>query len=316
MYNVEPYLHQAIKSILSQTYRDFEFIILDDGSTDNSIAIVESYNDPRIRLIRSAHIGRAMALNSAIGYAKAEILALMDADDLCIACRFEKQLSILNNLPKDTLLSSWYGVFYGSTMHYYVTPPTTSREIKKGLLLHSYISHPALMLYKDTLVSEGGYRSSIKEQAFVDYETWLGIKDKIEFYIIPEILIYHRYRQNSLSNNIYYKQRIMYSIQQPYYNDLQAQFGISVKWEEYLYRGWREYFYGSKNKARNYWRRLGFLIYRHPRVILAWLTTFMPEHLFIQFKESRAKFRLMYLFFYYTNKSKILRNQLDTLLNE
>ena len=134
----------------------------------------------------------------------------------------------------------------------------------------------------------------------------MKIKDKVEYHIIPEILVFHRFRKKSLSNDTSYKQKIMYSIQEPYYTDLQLHFGISDRREQTLYRGWREYFYGDKRKARTYWRKLGPALFRQPRAMLAWLVTFLPENIFVRFKEFRLKFRLWYLVNYCTkNKCSI-----------
>ncbi len=95
VYNAEEYLRPAIESILEQTFTDFEFLIVDDGSTDCSVEIIHSYTDPRIRLIQQENQGCYTARNHAIAEAKGEFLASMDADDISLPTRFERQIEYL-----------------------------------------------------------------------------------------------------------------------------------------------------------------------------------------------------------------------------
>ncbi|MEW6062650.1 MAG: glycosyltransferase, partial [Bacteroidota bacterium] len=240
-YNSASTLKSAIKSILNQTFREFELLVLDDGSTDTSGEIISSFHDSRIRYIPLEHRGLTQTLNDGLRLATYDIIARMDADDVCVPQRFEKQLSLLKRLPEHYLLSCWYAIFVDTSIQYVIKTPTVASEIKKGLLLYSYLSHPGMMFIKNILLECGGYRSSAETDAFEDYATWLQIKEKVEFAIIPEVLVFQRYRKNSLSNNIAYKQKTMYAIQVPYYSNLQRHFGVTGK-EEVLYRGWREYF--------------------------------------------------------------------------
>lgn len=307
---------QAINSTTQQTFNEFELLILDDGSTDDTERIVSEINDARLKYHKLPHQGLTKILNYGLSIAQYDIIARMDADDLCVPWRFERQLSILKQLPRNTILSSWYGVFTDSILNYCVTTPTTSSEIKKGLLLHSSISHPGLMFFKDTLLHNGGYCNDVDIDAFQDYETWLKIKGMVGFHIIPEILVYQRFRRESLSNNISYKQKTMYSIQKPYYNDLQLHFGITDKNEENIYRGWREYFFGDKSGARNYWIKLKYNLLRSPRIVIAYLLTYLPEPLLTVIKESRVRFRLQYYAQYFSKRNRELRQQFRALIGE
>jgi glycosyltransferase involved in cell wall biosynthesis len=106
VYNAEPYLAQAIDSILGQTFGDFEFLIVDDGSTDGSAEVVSRYTDPRIRLIRKENQGCYPARNRAIAEARGEYLANMDADDISLPERFEKQISYLKSNPEAVLVGT------------------------------------------------------------------------------------------------------------------------------------------------------------------------------------------------------------------
>jgi glycosyltransferase involved in cell wall biosynthesis len=313
-YNAAETIELSIRSILRQTNAEYELLVMDDGSTDETASIVSRLNDSRIQYHKLPHQGLTKTLNEGLSIARYDIIARMDADDLCVPWRFEKQLAVLNQLPKNTILSSWYGMFSDGALQYLVEQPISSNEIKKGLLLHSFLSHPGLMCFKDTIVKNGGYRTNVEIDAFQDYETWLAIKDNVEFHIIPEVLVFQRFRKESLSNNVTYKQQVMYSIQEPYYVDLYSHFGISDKREEDLYRGWREYFYGDKSKARTYWRKLGLTLVRQPRVMVAWFVTLLPENMFLCFKEYRLKFRLLYFVRYLLKINIRLRKQFALLI--
>ena len=99
VYNDEPFLNEAIESILSQTYNDFEFIIINDGSTDNSLKIIKSYSDQRILILQhDKNKGISKALNYGLRYAKGRFIARMDANDIALSERFDKQIKYLKIL--------------------------------------------------------------------------------------------------------------------------------------------------------------------------------------------------------------------------
>ena len=100
VYNREKYVGAAIESILAQTYTNFEFIIVDDGSTDHSVDIIQSYHDPRIRLIQlPQNLGVSQARNTGNALARGNYIAVMDSDDISLPSRFEKQLAFLSRHP-------------------------------------------------------------------------------------------------------------------------------------------------------------------------------------------------------------------------
>ncbi len=107
VYNGDKYLREEIESILNQTFKDFEFIIVNDGSTDKSLEIIKSYNDPRIVIIDQENTGLAKALNNGINIAKGRYIARMDQDDISNPERFEKQIEFLENLSEYVAIGSW-----------------------------------------------------------------------------------------------------------------------------------------------------------------------------------------------------------------
>ncbi|HKQ33129.1 MAG TPA: glycosyltransferase family A protein, partial [Thermodesulfobacteriota bacterium] len=109
VYNGEKFLNEAIDGILNQTFRDFEFLIINDGSTDGSREIIKSYKDPRINLVdNESNIGLTASLNRGLSLAGGEYIARQDADDISLPERLEKQISILERNPDIALLGSWY----------------------------------------------------------------------------------------------------------------------------------------------------------------------------------------------------------------
>lgn len=107
-YNAERWLSEAIESVLVQTYKDFEFIIVDDGSSDNTPEIIKRYADidHRIRVISKTNSGLTDSLNAGISQAKGEWIARLDADDICLPHRLEEQVKYVKNNPKIVLLGS------------------------------------------------------------------------------------------------------------------------------------------------------------------------------------------------------------------
>jgi hypothetical protein len=157
-----------------------------------------------------------------------------------------------------------------------------------------------------------GYRNLV----FEDYDLWLRIMKEINFYIIPEILYFLRFRSDSLSrDNIKEKYKVYYNIQQPYYDESFGEyFGITDKSKVLEKRGWREYFYGKKPAALKFWKKLGFVILLKPRVLFAILTLLLPGKFFIKLKELRIRFRLEYLVSYFSNINKESRETFYKIL--
>lgn len=115
-YNTEEYIDEAIQSILNQTYTNYEFIIIDDGSTDHTLDIIMKYakKDDRIIVITRKNIGLAQSLNDGVRIARGEYIARMDSDDVCALERFEKQVNYLNEHPDIFMLGSNYYIIYGN----------------------------------------------------------------------------------------------------------------------------------------------------------------------------------------------------------
>jgi glycosyltransferase involved in cell wall biosynthesis len=199
-YNAECYIAEAIDSVLRQTYVDFEFIIVNDGSTDNTLNIINRFNDPRIRIINQDNQGVAAALNNGLKHARARYIARFDADDICYPERLKKQLSFLEKNPEYILAGSdvEYISAGGDHLFNFECIAHTHEEIIQKMYFYCPFVHPAVMYKKDTIISLGGYPENAHN--FEDYLLWTGIAKAGKLYNIPEPLI--KYRLNPTSATI------------------------------------------------------------------------------------------------------------------
>ncbi len=291
-YNCGEYITQSIKSILNQTYKDFELLIIDDGSTDNTEKIISGFYDERIRYIKLPHAGRSKALNYGLKVAKSGWVALMDADDISHSVRLERQVEHIvkgNNF----IISTWSAYFVKNKILYTVETPQFGPEVKRKLALHSYICNSSVLFNKNFILASGGYNENLER--FEDYELWLRIKDKAEFVVIPGYFQFVRVRKDSSSNfNKIETRKIIYGIQETYYRDFHSNFLNYSKFEELAVRGWREFFYGDKIKARSQWEKL-FFAKPSIKIFLAYLLTFLPTFYLNSVRELRFKLRLKYI---------------------
>ncbi len=300
-YNNAEYLPSSIKSILNQSYKDFNFIIIDDGSTDNTKEVVNSFNDKRIKYFKIENSGLGTALNYGLNISETELIVRMDADDISLPDRIEKQYNFISKNKNYDIISSWYSAFDNENLLYTIKTPEHDAEIKKRFALHSEVIHAGMLYKKDKIISNGGYKPGV----FEDYELWLKIMDKVTFYNLQEVLLLVRYRKNSFSrDNIIEKNKLVYGIQAPYYGkDLVKNFNINPD-EENEIRGWREFFYGEEEKANIYWNSKGVF---SSRVSIAKIILLFPHKFILWFKENRIKFRLKYFLSYFTESNIYLR---------
>jgi glycosyltransferase involved in cell wall biosynthesis len=199
VYNGEKYLKESIESILNQTYENFEFLIIDDGSTDNSKEILKSYEsqDRRIKLFfREENRGLTKNLNFLINNSRGKYIARMDADDVSFKDRFEKQINFFShNLEIDIL-----GTFaidideYGNIIRTR-TVPINDKEIKKMILKLSPLIHPTVMFKKNALEKISFYNEKFLTSQ--DLDMWYrAMAIGLKFHNIDEPLLYYRYDSN------------------------------------------------------------------------------------------------------------------------
>ncbi len=197
VYNCEEHICEAIESILSQTFSDFELIIIDDGSTDKTLKNVQAIanGDERIRLITRPNRGLVASLNQGIDIARGVWIARMDADDIALPNRFERQLEWLLQTSAQ-MCGSWVRRF-GSSDKRVVRLPQSDEAIKVEMLFSCPFAHPTMMI-KTSILQAMKYDS--KWNSVEDYELWTraAIAGTI-MTNVPEVLLLYRVHKSQIS---------------------------------------------------------------------------------------------------------------------
>jgi glycosyltransferase involved in cell wall biosynthesis len=195
VFNAERFLREAMDSILCQTFYEFEFLIIDDGSTDNSLSIIRSYTDRRIRLyLNDQNIGISATLNKGLLLANSGLIARMDADDVSDPTRLQKQYDYMLAHPDCALLSTWATVVdesnnfeklerYRSAYYYY------------NLTFECWIYHPTVMFRKAAVQAVGSYSQRYSE----DYDLFWKLSTRYEIGNLAESLLNYRLSSSSLN---------------------------------------------------------------------------------------------------------------------
>ncbi|MBT3539013.1 glycosyltransferase family 2 protein [Candidatus Parcubacteria bacterium] len=200
-YNAESFIASAIKSVLDQSFKDFECVIVNDGSTDGTDKIIEQFrkSDPRIHVIHNEkNIGLTRSLNMGLSHCLGDYIARLDADDVCANDRLEMQYKLMES-TKDIALcgsSAWY-LDENDKKIGEKNLPTDYVDIKKKLLFNNQFVHSSLFIRKNVLDKEGFYNESFK--ASQDYELILRIASKYRVENISKHLVGWRVEENSLS---------------------------------------------------------------------------------------------------------------------
>lgn len=197
VYNGEKFLRQAVDSILNQSFKNFEFIIIDDGSTDRTAEIVKSYKDERIKFIQNEkNVGLAKSLNRGIQLAKGEYIARMDADDLSLPRRFEKQVKFMDKDPKIAICGTWLKLF-GNNKSEIWKVPSDFEKIKCLMLFYPAIYHPTVFIRKAFLERYNVYYNE-SFNCSQDYDLWTRVAEKAKISNLKEVLLLHRVHPDRL----------------------------------------------------------------------------------------------------------------------
>lgn len=193
VYNGERFLREAIEGILDQTYEDFEFLIIDDGSKDSSSKIIRSYNDERIRLIEQKNHGFIYSLNKGVELAHGKYIARMDQDDISFPARLERQVKILDSNPRVGAVSTFFELInfedskpIGITMVF----PNNNIDIKRALYIHNPMAHGSTTFRKEAWQQAGKYRDEYHPPE--DYDLWRRIAQNWDLAIVPDVLFQYR----------------------------------------------------------------------------------------------------------------------------
>lgn len=200
VHNGMPYLKTSVESIVKQSYKNFEFIIVNDASTDGSWQYLKSIKDKRITLLKNTkNLGLATSLNKALKHTQGNFIARMDADDICLPKRFETQLKFMEDNPDIDLCGSWVklidkkGKIVGDK-----TYPTSSAMINKVLPLYNPIIHPTFFAKRSFFIKNHGYDE--KYDYSEDYELLMRTKKNYKFANINRYLLKFRIGQTHRSS--------------------------------------------------------------------------------------------------------------------
>lgn len=200
VYNGQEYLAEAIDSVLSQSYRDFELIIIDDGSSDGSAAIIEKLSDPRVRSFRQSNNGLPATLNRGISLARGKYIARQDQDDVCLRLRFEKQVNYLDGNPNVGMVGAGAEIWVGNERtSRLLQHPKNNESLKFGLLFDNHFVHSSIMIRRSVFENVGGYAEDASRQPPEDYELWSRVMRKYQLSNLPEVLMAYREVEGSMS---------------------------------------------------------------------------------------------------------------------
>lgn len=200
VYNAELYLREAIDSILSQTFEDFELLVFNDASTDGTAGVLASYSDPRLNIITSqTNKGYIEHLNQGLKLAKGQYVARMDADDISLPTRFAQQISFLEQNPAYGLCGTWVTSFGVDTKDLLWELPTTHHEICiHHLFKDSALAHPSVMLRKEVLMRHGiCYNTDLLPSE--DYDLWVRLSRVTKLCNLPIPLLKYRVHPEQIS---------------------------------------------------------------------------------------------------------------------
>jgi glycosyltransferase involved in cell wall biosynthesis len=204
VFNAAQFITAAIESILLQTLRDFELIIVDDGSTDNSTEIIRSFTDKRIILIRQENnIGNYACRNLGMAAARGKYIAVMDADDIALPRRLERQYYWMENNPETGICGTFIQIIPSGYLPQFVTD---EKLLKVAFLCNNYCSHPSLFIRKNLLTR---YNLQYDEQYYYSADFDLCARGLKYFNIqnIPEVLLQYRNHPGQISVAKYKQQQ-------------------------------------------------------------------------------------------------------------
>jgi len=200
VYNGAADLRRALDTVLGQTFRDFEVIAINDGSKDESAALLDAVDDPRVRVIHQDNMGLAATLNRGLTMARGRLIARQDQDDLSHPERFSKQVAYLNARADCILLGTaaeiWVGDEPTERSHDH---PIEHALLAFDLLFNNPFVHSSVMMRRDAVLGIGGYTTDKSRQPPEDYELWSRLARKGRVANLPERLLVYREVPQSMS---------------------------------------------------------------------------------------------------------------------
>ncbi|MCP9834425.1 MULTISPECIES: glycosyltransferase family A protein [unclassified Cyanobium] len=200
VYNCERYLADAIESILSQSYSDFEFIIIDDGSTDRSSEVIAGFGDQRIKVFQHENRGLAATLNRGIELATGKYIARQDQDDLSYPERLAHQVEFMEAHHDCVLLGTWAQIMeIDRVVNRFHHHPPEDAELRYLMLFNNPFVHSSVMLRRSALAQVGGYSTDPDRQPPEDFELWSRLARVGGIANLGEVLLAYREIPGSMS---------------------------------------------------------------------------------------------------------------------
>ena len=200
VYNADRHIAEAIQSLQHQTFSDFELLIIDDGSTDESQKIIEMSNDHRIRLIKNQqNVGVVGSLMRGMALCRGDLIARMDADDVCEPERFSNQVAFLQLHPGVDIVGGAIRVFGSIPVPYIQSFPEEHEDIRVAMLFFCPLPHPALM-FRRTLVDRGLLEYSDEFRHAEDYYLWSHLLRFAKSANLPDTLLNYRLHHDQVSS--------------------------------------------------------------------------------------------------------------------
>lgn len=212
VYNGERFLDAAIASVRAQSFTDFEFLILDDGSSDSTRAIIARHaaDDSRIRPILRENRGLIVSLNQLLAESRAPLVARMDADDICLPQRFERQIAFLAANPDHGVVGSFTrdidefgnGFALNTAEH-----PRTHEDLLANIASGGpLLAHPTVMFRRAVVLEAGGYHAAFRHCE--DYDLWLRLADRTRLANLDERLLQYRHYAGQVSSRHAFEQQV------------------------------------------------------------------------------------------------------------
>lgn len=202
VFNGEKTIQATLESVLKQTFKNFEIIIIDDGSFDSTLEIISKISDSRIKVFSYANSGASVSRNRGFSHACGEFIALLDADDLWTVDKLESQLTVLEENPQAMVAYSWSdcieesGNFLRPSCHF-----TYTGNVFANLLVANFIGNGSVILVRQQVVKEiGDFNESL--QAAQDWDWYLRLAYRYEFVVVPRVQVLYRESKNSISSHV------------------------------------------------------------------------------------------------------------------
>lgn len=201
VYNCEKYIKEAIDSVLNQTYRNFEFLIINDGSNDSTENIILQYDDKRIRYIKNdRNIGLIETLNRGLELVCSKYIVRMDADDICHPKRLYYQVRYMDKHPDIAVLGTRAIHFSDSKVLKKTKSITKSQIIKSRLLFTCALVHPSVII-RNNIIKIGDYKYNSNHTSVEDFGLWQRISFSFPIANLKKILLYYRINDDGISSN-------------------------------------------------------------------------------------------------------------------